>query len=218
MTRAYLNNLMKRGQTWFGSKSPRDQWIIAVVSVVALGWLMYVILVEPLVESYEQNKRQISQVENTISQHDREIRQLRGRLTDNPNQQLEREIEQLQRQISLIDSSLVGLAEFIEPRQLMDWVHEVLAGTGVREQTAVRLRSFSIQQPQPFMENQLDVPVYQHNLELVLEGRYFAVRDYLRRLQDAPYGFYWVEMNYEVQQYPTARVTLYLYTLTQEGG
>ena len=48
------------------------------------------------------------------------------------------------------------------------------------------------------------------------EGRYFAVRDFLARLEQLSDKLYWRSMAYHVKDYPTAEVTLEVYTLSTE--
>ncbi len=55
---------------------------------------------------------------------------------------------------------------------------------------------------------------YLHGLEIVFEGGYLETRDYLRRLEQLPWVFYWKDMDYQVSEYPQARTTIRVYTLS----
>lgn len=57
--------------------------------------------------------------------------------------------------------------------------------------------------------------VYQHGIELQIEGDYFAVLDYIKRVESIM-GFYWDDLDYQVQQWPRASVRLRLHTLGLE--
>lgn len=56
--------------------------------------------------------------------------------------------------------------------------------------------------------------VYKHSVELSIEGGYFAVLDYLKALENMPWQFYWEGMDYVVDDYPNAKVTLEVFTLS----
>jgi len=56
--------------------------------------------------------------------------------------------------------------------------------------------------------------VYRHGIEVTLEGDYFAVLAYLRRLEGQPWAFQWQSLAIERIDYPTARATLSLATLS----
>jgi len=52
-----------------------------------------------------------------------------------------------------------------------------------------------------------------YELELQLEGSYLATLNYLRALEKLPWKFFWKDVEFEVTEYPKARVTLQIYTL-----
>lgn len=62
------------------------------------------------------------------------------------------------------------------------------------------------------------IGVYKHGVRLTLAGDYFSVLAYLQRLEDLPWRLYWDTLEYEVRQYPRARVTLEVYTLSTGKG
>ena len=52
-----------------------------------------------------------------------------------------------------------------------------------------------------------------YELRLELEGSYLGTLRYLRALEALPWKFFWESVDYEVIEYPLARVTLQIYTL-----
>jgi MSHA biogenesis protein MshJ len=52
-----------------------------------------------------------------------------------------------------------------------------------------------------------------YELELQLEGSYLATLGYLRALEGLPWNFFWKGVEFEITEYPKARVTLQIYTL-----
>jgi MSHA biogenesis protein MshJ len=63
---------------------------------------------------------------------------------------------------------------------------------------------------------QTPVLVYRHPLEIKLKGRYFEVLNYLKALENNEYNFYWEKLDYRVDKYPLAEVTIKLSTLGTE--
>jgi len=55
---------------------------------------------------------------------------------------------------------------------------------------------------------------YLHGLEITFTGGYLETLEYLRRLERLPWVFYWKEMDYRVGEYPQARTTIRVYTLS----
>jgi len=62
------------------------------------------------------------------------------------------------------------------------------------------------------------IGVYKHSVRITLKGQYFFVVDYLKRLESLSWRFYWEFIDYEVEVYPTATVTLEVYTLSTDKG
>jgi len=62
-----------------------------------------------------------------------------------------------------------------------------------------------------------DAGINRYRMQLQLEGSYLATLRYLRALEDLPWKFFWEGVEYEVIEYPTARITIDLYTLGIKG-
>ena len=55
---------------------------------------------------------------------------------------------------------------------------------------------------------------YLHGFQISFEGGYRETLEYLQRLERLPWVFYWKDMNYQVSEYPHARTTIRVYTLS----
>lgn len=60
--------------------------------------------------------------------------------------------------------------------------------------------------------------VYRHRVEVVASGDFFAVLGYLQRLEALDWQFQWDDLHIETTQYPQARVTIMLSTLSLDEG
>lgn len=54
---------------------------------------------------------------------------------------------------------------------------------------------------------------HKHVIRITLRGNYFDLLSYLERAEQLPYKINWVKLDYAVEHYPTALLTLTLYTL-----
>jgi MSHA biogenesis protein MshJ len=61
-----------------------------------------------------------------------------------------------------------------------------------------------------------DVGLYRHGVKLVFEGDYMTTMAFLESLEQKSWRFFWQSLQYDVEKYPKARVTLTLYTLSPE--
>ncbi len=56
--------------------------------------------------------------------------------------------------------------------------------------------------------------VYQHTVEIVVQGRYLDLMNYLARLEDMRWQLFWANASLKVDSYPDATLTLRLFTLS----
>lgn len=70
-------------------------------------------------------------------------------------------------------------------------------------------------QPQPAAAAPPQKPLlYRHGVQLVLQGSYLEMIDYLEALEALPTQLFWGAAALDAEQYPQARLTLTLYTLS----
>ena len=55
---------------------------------------------------------------------------------------------------------------------------------------------------------------YQHNMQMTLQGNYFALRDYMARIEQAATRVLITGFHYKVQEHPRAQLTLNLATVS----
>lgn len=58
--------------------------------------------------------------------------------------------------------------------------------------------------------------IYKHGVQIVVQGQYFDILDYLVALERLPQQVFWGEARFQVDQYPKATLTLELFTLSLE--
>lgn len=53
---------------------------------------------------------------------------------------------------------------------------------------------------------------------LHLQGRYFDIMSYLRKLERLPWQIYWDKMDYQVKKYPLAEIELTFHAMSKDNG
>jgi MSHA biogenesis protein MshJ len=56
--------------------------------------------------------------------------------------------------------------------------------------------------------------LYRHGIRMVFQGNYMKSMDYLQKLEQLPWKFYWQNFDYQVEKHPKAIITLNIYTLS----
>jgi len=59
--------------------------------------------------------------------------------------------------------------------------------------------------------------LYRHGVEIVLQGSYLDMVNYMDELERLPVQLFWGKASLDAQQYPNSRLTLTLYTLSLDS-
>ncbi|WP_070989569.1 hypothetical protein [Halofilum ochraceum] len=133
-------------------------------------------------------------------------------------------VERVRQRIDAVDEVLAErTARLISPDQMVRALRDVVNADA--DVSLVRLRNAGptpvITQPGQQAGNGESsgegdgIPrVYRHDVELVIEGRYLALLAYLERLEGLEWQFQWEAITVETREYPTARATVSLSTLS----
>lgn len=62
------------------------------------------------------------------------------------------------------------------------------------------------------------IGAFKHGLQLQFEGGYNETMDFLKALEGLDWSFFWHSVEYSVGEYPRARVTITVYTLSLKDG
>ncbi|WP_194756214.1 type II secretion system protein GspM [Aliidiomarina indica] len=205
-----MNSAIEKGNTWFMARSERERVVLSVLLIAFVGWISFLLVVDGALQEQATLDRQMRQITTDTNRVNQEINRLRQHVAGDPNNELEARKRQLSSRNERLDRQLDELADFVEPEQLLVWMQALLTG-----QSGLKLRAFDTHPPAPFLTGAVGGSVYQHTVEVELEGTYFAIRDYLASVQRLPIGFYWDSLDYQVAQHPNAVVKLTLYTLSQ---
>jgi MSHA biogenesis protein MshJ len=68
--------------------------------------------------------------------------------------------------------------------------------------------------PPPPGSLESDGPIFRHGVQVVVEGSYLDLLDYMSALEALPWQLYWGDLQLDVQKYPKAWLSFELYTLS----
>jgi MSHA biogenesis protein MshJ len=153
--------------------------------------------------------------------------ELRRTLQQDPDVAVRERIAERQRQLEELDAQLASLQRTLIAPDRMAVVLEQLVGQG-RGLQLVSLRNLPATPigheagPVPASKEAVppktevagsDRPIYRHGVEVVVQGSYFDLLDYVSRLEKQPWQVYWGK-TVLAAEYPKVVVTLTLYTLS----
>lgn len=192
----------------FLTLSHREQWLIAVTAWVAILVVGFMFIIQPQITTSNNIKMSLIKTNNDIQTVQNELILAKRKLTLNPNKELENKIAQYKQQNNVLAKQLENkIGSLVTPTQMAQLLEQVL-----RHSSALKLESMtSLPSKQLIPGN--DLGYFIHPVSLNFRGRYFDVVNYLKILETLPVKYYWLSLNYQVDQYPWANVELKVYTL-----
>ena len=133
----------------------------------------------------------------------------------------------LRKQLAEIDQSMLGLQRgLVPPEKMAKLLEEMLARSGGLQ--LVSLRTLPVQRidaqngaaakpgdkPAKTAPKESERTIYQHGVEVTLQGSYPDLLEYLAQLEKLSWQMFWGRISMDTEQYPRLRVTLIVQTLS----
>ncbi|MDC5820318.1 type 4a pilus biogenesis protein PilO [Vibrio europaeus] len=202
-------------QQWcdrFVQLSAREKGLITICGFVIIILGLLTLLIEPAFEQNRATSQRITSTKLNVQRLEADILLMTAKLQKDPNQELNQELKQLMVESQELSTQLAAIVEnLIAPSQMAQLLEQVLA-----DSKGLHLVSLESQTAEPIVSNESNSSLasyYVHPVRLELTGKYFAIVDYLEALEALPVKYYWRSFHYSVEEYPTARLVLEVYTL-----
>lgn len=125
---------------------------------------------------------------------------------------LETKTTSLEAELKLINEGLLG------SRQLLKVIESI--AVNAKKVKLEQLYLFPKKEPEKASDGSKTLTTAEtlgyekHKVRLQLTGKYFELRDFLKKLEDSPWPLYWQSLDYQVLNYPQARMWLQVYTVS----
>ncbi len=199
--------------------SERDRALLLfIIAVVSFGLWFYVphYFQTKSLESTQEQIRIAQAQQNTILVKKMQIESLVGTPDTEKLLTLHKE---LTAEVEALEQKILSYSHrYISGTDLAKLLHDMTKKTdGVK---IVDLSTAAINQPdvsstEKPVDPQTTPLVEKTYYRLVLKGGYFAILDYLRRLEELSWRLYWDKFDYVVSEYPQGVVTISFYTLKE---
>lgn len=198
----------------------RAGFLIAIIIAIFLVWDQ--LLLTPLEQQGKLLQTQVKKQSKDLARIREQQKQVIDRSVQDPNEQNNKQILALNKAMESLDARLREMTvDLINPREMAKVLEEVLT-----RETDLRLISVKSLPPQPLNEvedkaskqgkrSKSILPgVYKHALQIEFQGSYLSTLRYLQALEKLQRRFYWASIDFVVEEYPRARVTITVNTLS----
>lgn len=198
--------------------SLRERTLLFLAAAAILVLLVNTVLLNPLLAEQKQLSARMLQNQGQISATQVQIQILATTSRIDPNQAQHAKLAQLTEHLRQIDQTLLDNEKgLVAPERMVGLLQDILS----RNQglSLISLKSLPVKNlidtsktdPQKNSPKQF---IYKHGVEVIVQGEYFDLLNYLASLEKLPWQMYWSDANLKVEQYPKSTLSLTLYTLS----
>jgi MSHA biogenesis protein MshJ len=200
------------------SLSLRERALVFAAALAVLFGLWFNFFAVPMERQGEAMDRRAEALQAQLEQLNQRSRLVAEQLARDPDRALEQEKARLQGRLTSVDEALrERTGAYVGPDQMARLLQQLLAD----RRGLNLLRAENVAPERVTLEGEADeamIPIYRHGVVLEFEGRFGEIVDYLNAVQDLPWRFLWKRLEYEVTDFPKARVRLTLETLSAQEG
>ncbi len=194
--------------------------IIATSAVVLMLWSEF--LYRPNSIKAQLIEKKITQTNQKIVEQTAKMRGLQATLKKDPDADNKRLLAEYRLEAKALDATLEQASiQIISTQEMTALLRQML-----EQQPGLKFVSLEnspaeadfIDEVSQQTEPGAAITVYRHGVTLVVEGSYHDALAYLTTLEDLPWRFFWQAIKLETLEYPTALITLKVYTLGFRKG
>lgn len=201
-------------QNRFIDLSKRERVLILLTGLVIILLVGFLWFIEPALNKTNNAKKEARRLNAQVVGLEQQIAAIETQLEQDPDKSVKDRIALNRRDLERLDLQLQAhTSELVPPGKMPALLETVL---GKSDKLTLReMRSIAPTQLLKIEdEDTAQTNLYQHGVQLVLEGRYFDIQEYLESIETLPWQFYWKRFSYRVTEYPLAQVEIELYTLS----
>ena len=211
MMREHIQQLLER----VDALELRQRIMLLLICLAIMFLIVDTLAIQPAIKQQKVQRQAITDWELKLDV----LRERAGMLPDHPaNSSASRHADMLARLNTLNAQIQKQMGGLLAPEQAVEVLKQVLEQEQGLSLVEVNAGSLSLSDTDLSGDDEfVDIGINRYQMQLQLEGGYLATLRYLRALEDLPWKFFWEGMDYEVIEYPTARITIDLYTLGLGG-
>ncbi|MFV0576257.1 MAG: type II secretion system protein GspM [Vibrio sp.] len=197
--------------TRFSSFSQREKWLITIVGWLVFGFLLFTVLVEPVLNEHSSKQITLSSLQNKTVELESEVELAQFKLKSDPDKELDQEFSTLIAKSESLTQQLSHIVDgLVTPTRMASLLEEVLVKS--HKLKLISLKSLP-NESIVLKESSSADGYFIHPVQIEVAGEYFDIFEYLAELEKMSVKYYWRNFHYEVTKYPAAKLVLEVYTL-----
>ena len=221
--KAQWQNLSSR----FSALATRERVMVLAGTIIGVAFIYDAVATRPLEARMKRLTLQVAESRQNVKLTEIQVR-AQDTVVD-PESVKRTYRDALRKQLAEIDQNMQGLQRgLVPPEKMAKLLEEMLSRSGGLQ--LVSLRTLPVQRfetpgatptvkapekgAKPASSKENDRVVYQHSVEVTLQGSYPELLEYLAQLEKLSWQMFWGRISVDAEQYPRLRVTLTVQTLS----
>ncbi len=205
----------------FDALSVRERLLIlaTIITLLFVSWDS--LLMSPLGERQSKTIVGMQSVSQQLDKIASQVTSLSTKKSKNTESQLQKRINDVRRLlVEAKEKQTQATGDFVPPDKMISVLRELLeAEKGLQLTLLKSLGTTSLQERVSVSGNTANETnekstIYKHGLQVVFEGDFFSTLRYLQALESMPWHFHWDAVDYQVLDFPRARVSIIVHTLS----
>jgi MSHA biogenesis protein MshJ len=200
--------------------SLRERVLVFAAVAFLIVSLIDSLFLEPLLVKQKKLSEQVVQQQEKLKQTQAQITTLLQAKEADANSPQRERVRVLRQQIAEGEAYLKGRRDkLVPPEKMAQLLEQVLNRNGRLQLVALNTLPVSLLiessgDATEVQASKLEKQIYKHGVEITVRGSYADLMQYLTALEKLPTQMFWGVAKMKVVQYPTAELTLTLYTLS----
>lgn len=202
----------------FRERVPRERLLLILVMAVVVWVAIDFLWVASIRDQRATVGAQIEAQQTKIRDYQGQIGRLPAKKLENPNVATKKEIDQINASLSALEGKLgTVVRSLINGDLLFLALEDVLNRTEGLVLLGLNTLPMERMFQQSTQRRESEVELYKHTIQLRIQGRYFPIVSYLKKLESLPYQFYWEKLDYRKGDNGLWVATLEVYTLSMDA-
>ena len=191
----------------------RERILLLAAVVVVLFLLTDTLILQPTLKAQQVAKQQIVDAEIQLNSLRQGAQLLSYQSDPDPSSTRQQTRDQLVSKLAELDERITSqLGALVEPAQAAQVLEQLLSSHPGLKLTTLNATAEPLEDLE--IEQQTEAPgLARYQLDMVVQGSYLDLLNYLQSLEDMPWKFFWQQVDFQATEYPHAETRLQLYTL-----
>lgn len=201
--------------------SLRERGLVCLAACALLAFVGHALVLAPMEAAQEALRNQIAQQRTDMAAIDEAIAGRVQAFQLDPDAASRTRLNALRQEMGQLGDQLLAIEHgLVPPERMGPLVDGILRANG-----RLKLVSMRTLPVEPLADKQAPAPantsapavaplLYRHGIEVTVRGNYLDMVDYMSALDAMPTRMFWGRAQLDVEEYPAARLTLTLHTLS----